>query len=117
MGSPKGKICKQDLQHWGSVAAIACTMSVLDVVGTTVVPQLENAGGTTNTILVTVLTLTVDLARRWLTDTSKNPEPTPTPSPQPDNIDTDVDNDKDNGRKVRRIGLIRRTLIRLGFSR
>ena len=106
MGSPKGQICKQDIHHWGQVATVAVTMSVLDVVGTTVIPELQNAGGTTNCIIVTVLTLLGDLIRRWISDT-RNRTPNATPNDEQDN----------NEGKIRKIGLLRKTLIKLGFSK
>lgn len=71
MASPAGKISGDDFRHWGYVALMACLAALLDVVANTVVPSLQEAGGTTNALIVSILTLVLDLVRRWLSDTRK----------------------------------------------
>lgn len=71
MASPAGKINGDDFRHWGYVALMACLAALLDVAANVVIPELSEAGGSVNATIVAVLTLVLDLARRWLSDTRK----------------------------------------------
>lgn len=73
MGSEVGKISKTELAHWGWLVLIGSFAVVLDVVAKEVIPYLQSTDGTFNAALVAGLTILLELARRFLTNTKTEP--------------------------------------------
>jgi hypothetical protein len=58
-----------DIKRWGVIVLIGATIGAINAVAGQVIPEISEMEGSTNTIIVLALTMAVDFARRYLTDT------------------------------------------------
>lgn len=73
MASPAGKITVDDFKRWGILFLQVVIAGAIDITAQTVIPELQALGGPINSAIALGLTLVLDLARRYLTDTRKVP--------------------------------------------
>lgn len=71
MASKSFSINKDDFARWGWTVLAGVIATVLDIIALQVIPALAEAGGPANAAIVAVLTLVVDLVRRYMSDTTK----------------------------------------------
>lgn len=69
MSSP-GQLDRLDVKRWLILAGTTVLVALIDFAARTVVPELEKMGGPTNALIALGLTLAIDFARRWLTNTN-----------------------------------------------
>ncbi len=71
MASKSFSFSKDDFARWGWTVLAGVVATVLDIVALQVIPALSEAGGPANAAIVAVLTLVIDLVRRYMADTRK----------------------------------------------
>jgi hypothetical protein len=69
MTSKPKNIDMLDVKRWGVIALIGAGIGAVNAVAGQIIPEIGEMGGSTNTMIVLVLTFAVDFARRYLTDT------------------------------------------------